>query len=288
MTKYNLVSCIKCQKQFTSNGLSRHACYNKYQISGTKKYQLICSCVICHQEVSVQNIKNHSEAHSKYGTKMCKECNSIILDYHKNFCNHSCAAKFNSKKRPSGHNSRVTQSLSLLNNQSFMQRKRPKRVCLISWCVVCRSLIKNSKNKTCSDTCLSTRFSLAGKTSAAKIICRSKDEILLFDLCSTHFQSVRHNEQLVDGWDADIIIDDINTAILWNGPWHYKQMPHNNHSLKQVQNRDRIKIKSLTDAGWNVLIFEDRYFSPETAFQSILVASDGYDHSLCPFGTSSL
>jgi hypothetical protein len=262
MTRYNLVSCIECQKQFTSNGLNRHACYSNYHISGTKKYQLFCSCVICHREVSVQNLKAHSGKHDRQVTKECRECKSLITDYHKNFCNHSCAAKFHNKKRISDQT---------LKNYPKKRRVHKKTVCLVSWCVICTSVIKNSNKKTCSDKCLSARFSLAGKKSAATIVRRSKDEILLFELCSNYFRSVRHNEQLSNGWDADIIIDDINAAVLWNGPWHYKQMPHNNHSLKQVQNRDKIKVQTLKDAGWNVLIFEDRHFTPETAFQFILM-----------------
>ncbi len=76
---------------------------------------------------------------------------------------------------------------------------------------------------------------------------------------------------LVNGWDADIIIDDIKTAVLWNGPWHYQEMKGiKNHSLRQVQTRDKIKIDQLSSSGWNVMIFEDRHYTPETAFQDIL------------------
>jgi len=82
----------------------------------------------------------------------------------------------------------------------------------------------------------------------------------------------------VDGWDADVIIDDLKFAVLWNGPWHYRQMPLNNHSLIQVQTRDRIKIKTLSNNGWTVLVFEDRHFTPITAFQNILMQEMGTIH----------
>lgn len=46
-------------------------------------------------------------------------------------------------------------------------------------------------------------------------------------------------------------------------------MPLSNHSLLQVQTRDRIKRRLFRSLGWKVIIFEDRYFSPETAFEVI-------------------
>lgn len=52
-------------------------------------------------------------------------------------------------------------------------------------------------------------------------------------------------------------------------------MPHKNHSLSQVQTRDKIKQTKLTNAGWNVLVFEDRHFTPQTAFNEILEAGQG-------------
>jgi G:T-mismatch repair DNA endonuclease (very short patch repair protein) len=147
---------------------------------------------------------------------------------------------------------------------------------------------KRKKITTCSTECAKERFSQTliarhasdktlaatigskgGRESARKQIKRSKDEIALYDLCNAHFRSVRHNEEIVDGWDADIIIDDIQTAILWNGPWHYQDMPLSNHSLKQVQKRDEIKTSRLQNAGWNVIVYEDRYYTPEGAFKEL-------------------
>jgi hypothetical protein len=106
----------------------------------------------------------------------------------------------------------------------------------------------------------------AGKISAQKQIRRSKDEIKLFELCEKYFNNCDHNTVLVDGWDADIVIHDIKTAVLWNGPWHYKDMKMKNHSLLQVQTRDKIKTEVLRNNGWNVIIFRDDEYTPETAF----------------------
>lgn len=81
---------------------------------------------------------------------------------------------------------------------------------------------------------------------------------------------VLNNHIIADNWDADIGIPDIKVAILWNGPWHYKEMNFSNHSLSQVQNRDKIKIKLFESLGWKVEVFEDRYYIPEKAFEKLV------------------
>ena len=202
----------------------------------------------------------------------CLECSKPIYKPNK-FCSKSCSAIHNNRLRPAGHPSRISPNSNRGKNQ------REKIVSKVSWCKICGHLIKNSKRITCSTTCKHISFQDGGKKSSLLKTRRSKDEIKLFELCKSHYHSVRHNEPLVEGWDADIIIDDIRTAILWNGPWHYKQMLGlNNHSLKQVQNRDKIKINLLESAGWKVMIFEDRHYNPESAFQ-IILAGDGIEPS---------
>ena len=85
---------------------------------------------------------------------------------------------------------------------------------------------------------------------------RSKNEIEFCKLCEEYFDNVKHNESIFNGWDADIIIEDIKFAILWNGPWHYKQITKS-HSVKQTQNRDKIKIKEIKESGWTPYIIKD-------------------------------
>lgn len=167
------------------------------------------------------------------------------------------------------------------------------KVCGIEWTQIYLSALEPGQYKsTCSIECtkklqskvgkrsLKTRWenaedemreisSKGGRASAAKTVRRSKDEIKLFELCLDEFKNVSSNKVLVDGWDADIVLNDYKVAILWNGPWHYKQMKHANHSLKQVQKRDEIKTSKLTDAGYEVVIFEDRYYTPESAFEEL-------------------
>ena len=85
---------------------------------------------------------------------------------------------------------------------------------------------------------------------------RSKNEIKFCKLCEEYFDNVKHNESIFNGWDADIIIEDIKFAVLWNGPWHYKQITKS-HSVKQIQNRDKIKIKEIEECGWTPYIIKD-------------------------------
>lgn len=85
---------------------------------------------------------------------------------------------------------------------------------------------------------------------------RSRNEIYFCKLCEDYFNNVRHNEQIFNGWDADIIIDDIKVAILWNGKWHYQKIKHN-HSVKQVQNRDKIKLNEIKKLGYVPYIIKD-------------------------------
>jgi len=113
-------------------------------------------------------------------------------------------------------------------------------------------------------------FSNAFIQSSRQSTRRSKDEITLFELCANHFKVVTSNEKIFNGWDADILIYDTKTAILWNGPWHYREMNIGKHSLKQVQNRDQIKVKEIQNAGWNPVVFVDKYFTPKLAFEFLI------------------
>jgi hypothetical protein len=132
-----------------------------------------------------------------------------------------------------------------------------------------KAFTHNNRTKFCSVECRSARYSRNGRKAAALNNRRSKDEIRLFELCVAKFPSAKPNLIIQDGWDADIVIDDLRIAILWNGPWHYKDIKMVGHSLLQVQTRDRIKTDLFTRLGWTVLVYEDRYYTPESAFEDI-------------------
>lgn len=210
------------------------------------------------------------------------------------FCNKSCAAKQNNQIRlttQTVYNKGITkQTQCVVCNTDIVIGKNAnakaakclkckhnsKQSLLTKNCRCCNQLFqyyKHSRRLCCSPICFTTLrkqgASKGGRISASRAVKRSKDEIALYELCKSYFTSVRHNEIIIDGWDADIIIDDYKIAIMWNGQWHYKQLTFKNHSLLQVQTRDKIKFDVLTSAGWDVIIFNDEIYTPEQAFNTI-------------------
>lgn len=85
---------------------------------------------------------------------------------------------------------------------------------------------------------------------------RSKNEIYFSELCIDYFKDVECNRSIFNGWDADIIIHDIKYCILWNGKWHYEKITKE-HSVEQVQNRDKIKISEIIKYGYTPYIIKD-------------------------------
>ncbi len=97
---------------------------------------------------------------------------------------------------------------------------------------------------------------IAGLSSIKSQNRRSKNEVLFAEMCVNNFNDVVSNKCIFNGWDADIIIEDIKVAILWNGIWHYKKIT-NKHSIEQVQNRDRLKIEEIRKCGYEPYIIKD-------------------------------
>lgn len=114
--------------------------------------------------------------------------------------------------------------------------------------------------KTCCKECTKKALIRAGlKVSLIETTQRrSKNEIYFYELCVKNFKNVYHNKPMFNGWDADIIIDDYKIAILWNGPWHYKQvMDNQKSSLNQIQNRDKIKIEEIKKLNYIPYVIKD-------------------------------
>lgn len=151
-------------------------------------------------------------------------------------------------------------------------------------CIVCnKEFIVKRNRRTCSRDCYKISCSNSGKTggrvSASKMIRRSQAEIELYNLLSSNYKCLS-NQPMFNGWDADVIIPDLKLAILWNGPWHYTKIKQK-HSLCQVQNRDRIKLKEIASCGYNYIIVKDfkNKMTPSKAYNSILnyIASNTYN-----------
>lgn len=125
---------------------------------------------------------------------------------------------------------------------------------------------KRKKQKFCSRSCsgkyngkkYNHLFVEAGRKSARiqSETRRSKNEIYFAELCEEYFKKVLTNEPMFNGWDVDVVIEDIKTAVMWNGKWHYEKITET-HSVKQVQNRDKIKIKEIKNCGYKPYVIKD-------------------------------
>ena len=189
----------------------------------------------------------------------CKKCGKPVYEKFGSgkFCSRSCA------------NSHVqTKEINEKRSKTLSQRYLDRHVDRYSICKICGKKFKlpiNSYGKwyaraTCSDECFSKANSLngikGGRISANIQVRRSKNEIYFCELCEKHFKNVRHNEPIFNGWDADVIIDDIKYAVLWNGQWHYRKI-RCDQSLEQIQTRDKIKLDQIISCGYTPYIIKD-------------------------------
>jgi len=218
----------------------------------------------------------------KYTLIACKNCGKEISSMYK-FCGSACAATFNNKQRLKKDRTKTcvicnnkfetysikkntcskqcSKNLLILNKQDIDNRLNKILPLLELKCKVCGNIFKhrNYRRTTCSKECLSSTLKIGGKRGGmlATKVKRSKNEILFAELCQQHFKNVLVNEKIFDGWDADVILPDLKIAILWNGIWHYEQLSFGNHSLKQVQTRDKIKIQAIEKQNYIPYIIKD-------------------------------
>lgn len=238
-----------------------------------------------------------SSSHKKKHNLHCEECGKEIeiLDsvYQKSttkhfFCSKSCAAKYNNKLRKQSDETKrkISESLNeyytthprVLKEKPKRQVKQRKnkpyklRICKLcgkTYTLQDKGSTRNFCSKECSEEYRMHRKKYLSEESIKKLSAagrhssniqsqnrRSKNEKYFCELCENYFKNVKHNEPIFNDWDADIIIEDIKTAVLWNGPWHYKKI-HEHHSLEQVQNRDKIKIKEIKNCGYIPYIIKD-------------------------------
>lgn len=189
----------------------------------------------------------------------CEKCGRVMTVFYGSgrFCSRSCAntrqhsEETKAKIGKSGLNRVYKRDIS---KNIISYERNPNR------CTQCgKALSYNMRfRKTCSDECLHTLRSELGKKLVALQNLRSKNEIAFCQLCEQHFgkENVLHNAVMFNGWDADIIIPSLKVAILWNGPWHYIEISKT-QKLKQVQNRDRIKLREIINCGYRPYIIED-------------------------------
>lgn len=189
---------------------------------------------------------------------ICENCKIVYeIKYGSGrFCSCKCARNFTTQHKRKEINKKIRNSLMGKGNPPCdIECKQCK--------IIFRVLYKNRRRKFCSKKCsciwqveknnLSIKGGIASARSQTR---RSKNEILFANKCIEHFNNVKINEVMFNGWDADIIIEDYKIAIIWNGAWHYKKITKK-HSVEQVQNRDRIKIKEIEKCGYIPYVIKD-------------------------------
>lgn len=204
------------------------------------------------------------------------------------FCNHSCSAEYNNKNRKITNETKEKISKSL-RDFNFKTKRSNIRICKVCGKQYVYRLGESTRiccSKECSKYLHDNykdfmteeqhkKYSERSRKNIAKQAetKRSKNEKYFCELCENHFNNVKHNEAMFNGWDADVIIEDIKLAVLWNGKWHYEKIAKN-HSLEQVQNRDKIKIEEIKKAGYKPYIIKDMgKYSPkfvEEEFKKLL------------------
>lgn len=249
--------CKFCGKE-VKNKFCDVSCQNRYygNMSVNKKYGKLktfkVKCHKCEKEFEVEEREKQFPKKEKY------------------FCSRGCA---NSRQ----HSVEVREGLRktlIKNKESYKQNNIVDSLNLIYECIKCGKQFKSNKrsykNKFCSKKCtmeynwelkretMIKNSSKGGRVSSSvqSETRRSKNEIYFYELCKKHFNKVLSNEPIFNGWDADVIIEDIKVAVLWNGKWHYEKITES-HSVEQVQNRDRIKIKEIIDFGYIPYIIKD-------------------------------
>jgi len=203
-----------------------------------------------------------TELTSKKEKIKCSNCSEEFIGKpYRKFCSNSCSASYNNKKRNINYVLSDSGKESIIkSNEKYSIKCKEQYEKNENKCKVCQSKLPYEKRyrNTCSNKCLKIIESQSGRKSAQiqSENRRSKNEKLFARKCKEYFNKVLTNELIFNGWDADIIIEDIKYAILWNGKWHYEKIAEQ-HSVKQVQNRDKIKIKEIKKKGYTPYVIKD-------------------------------
>lgn len=224
---------------------------NKTRTLERKEY--VCICLKCQKEYTITCTENdyNKGNYKKYCSRTCAN-SRIITEEHKN----KIKLKILERQDYSTNDYTVNKSETTRvfkkdrtckncgNNISYKSKSGYCKQCITKFKIITeetKEKLRAAGLKSCS---IQSEFR------------RSKNEKAFCELCEQRFNTVRHNEPIFNGWDADVIIEDLKVAILWNGKWHYEKITKN-HSVEQVQNRDNIKLMEITKAGYTPYIIKD-------------------------------
>lgn len=253
--------CKYCGKEFeTVQQLGGHTTCCKFNKNRTHNHSIpkhiyTFNCLKCNKEFKLELTENQyiNGKHKKYCSRTC--ANSRV---HTNESKQKISKSLLDNKKSNNDKLKNIQHCCRVCNRLYIFNKELFPGCTKNVCSdACKLYMKNNRKEFLSDNALQ-KLHLAGLKSVEKqsLHRRSKNEIYFYELCKKYFKNVLHNEHIFNGWDADVIIEDIKFAILWNGKWHYEKIKKE-HSVKQVQNRDNIKIKEITKCGYIPYIIKD-------------------------------
>jgi len=97
-----------------------------------------------------------------------------------------------------------------------------------------------------------------GLNSARKSNNRSKNEIYFSELLKASLPeyTVKTNSSQFNGWDSDIVIEELKLAIQWNGIWHYKKV-NKKHNFEATKLRDKFKRENIEKCGYSLYEIKD-------------------------------
>lgn len=207
-------------------------------------------CKGCHKpftkEMTDKEFSNKKN-HPKYCSRSCANRREIT-DEIKNKISQAI------KKRQEQNHKEKRVNICIVCKQPFTPKYYGKKICSDE----CQEYYKTHRKEFLSDETIQKLRNGGLKSSHTQAeIRRSKNEIYFYELCENEFEKVTHNENVFNGWDADVLIYDYKVAVLWNGNWHYKEIKKGS-SLSQIQNRDKIKVEEIIKCGWIPYIIEDR------------------------------
>lgn len=243
-------NCLNCG-ELVNNKYCNVSCQNKHQGSerANNKYGVLKSfkvnCKNCSNELEVEEREKLFPQKEFY--YCCRRC--------ANKRTHSIETKEKISKSLGGSGKVQINEIKMIKikkigsckhcNKDFAKNRKSQlfcsRTCVISW----RNINEN----------LGRKAGLASVKSQSENR-RSKNEIYFANFCIDYFDKVLTNEPIFNGWDADVIIEDVKFAVLWNGKWHYEKIAEA-HSVKQVQNRDKIKLKEIKEKGYLSYVIKD-------------------------------
>lgn len=228
--------CNKCGKLFFVELKD----FNRKRKNGQVNFYCSRKCFI--NSINIKKIK-----------KVCLYCHkkfdSTTSTDARKCCSNTCSSKYShSFSNPKN----ISKSMiEFWKQNDFLYKER--------YCKCCGIKLEPKRYlKCCSEECSKKMMSVAGRKSVEiqKSVRRSKNEILFAELCNKRFSNVLFNVRIFNGWDADVILTKEKIAVLWNGRWHYEKIKKE-HSVLQVQNRDKIRLDEIKKMSYTPYIIKD-------------------------------